>query len=157
MTNDFEINENQLDREWIRQPLLIEGYLHTAAELRRDLDRKKNSLSVTEAQFDRSIRNDPDQYGLAKITEGAVSKTIILQEEYQEALTAVHDAKFDYDVAQAACQALDHKRKGLEDLVKLYGQQYFSTPQAEPEELELATKLAARKKGGVKRRKKTRE
>ena len=156
--NKFEIDINRLDREWIRQPALIETQLHDAAEKRIELDQAKNNLQIVEAQLDQQIRADPDTFGMMKITEGAVTKTIVLQDEYQEALTAVHDAKYAYDVAMAAVQALDHKKKGLEDLVKLHGQSYFSTPQAEPEELEEATKEAARRKGvRKKRRKKTSE
>ena len=150
----FEIDINQLDKEWVRQPSLIESQLHDAADKRMELDQAKNNLAIVEAQLDSEVRADPDGFGMSKITEGAVAKTIVLQDEYQTALTTVHDAKYVYDVSMASVQALDHKKKGLEDLVKLHGQNYFSTPQAEPEELEEATKESVRRKAVRKKRKK---
>ena len=154
--SDFKINPNKLDQEWIRQPALIEKHLIDAADKRLALDEAKNRLAVIEANLDQAIRDDPIRYQLSKITEGAVAKAIILQDEYQAALKEQQTAKHDYDIAWAACTALDHKKKGLEDLVKLHGQQYFSTPQAEPEELSSVTKDTVRSKGGVRRRKRER-
>ena len=127
---DLQIDENQLDTEWLNQPQLYYRYAAKAADARRDFDAAKDELEVTKAEVDQSIRSDPAKFGLTKLTEATVASAVIIQEEYQKAQENVRQARHRHDVYQAAVSALDHRRKALEKLVDLLIANYFSAPRA---------------------------
>jgi hypothetical protein len=132
MTQDYEkdiqIDESGLDVEWLRQPKLMFFYTKMVAELRRTLDRRKERLNIVKAELDKKIRQNPADFDIEKITETAVSNTILTQEAYKEASADIIDTNYELSIAQAAVSALNDKRTALENLVRLYGQQYFAGP-----------------------------
>lgn len=128
--NDVLIEEQALDVEWLRQAELMRKYSVHSAEMRKIMDEAKERLEVGKARIEMDIRSNSEKYGLAKITEGAIASTILLQEEYQELNQDYLDARYEYDVAGAAVRAIDQKKTALENLVKLLGAQYFAGPQA---------------------------
>ena len=127
---DLQIDENQLDTEWLGQSQRYFQYASKAADARRDFDAAKDELEVTKAEVDQSIRSDPAKFGLTKLTEATVASAVIIQEEYQKAQENVRQARYSHDVYQAAVSALDHRRKALENLVTLFMANYFSKPRA---------------------------
>jgi hypothetical protein len=116
--------------EWLRQADLMRRYSIHSAEMRKTMDEAKERLDVGKARIEMEIRSNPEKYGLAKITEGAIASTILLQADYQELNQAYLDARYEYEVAGAAVRAIDQKKTALENLVKLLGAQYFAGPQA---------------------------
>jgi len=146
---DLQIDENQLDTEWLNQPQLYYRYAAKAADARRDFDAAKDELEVTKAEVDQSIRSDPAKFGLTKLTEATVASAVIIQEEYQKAQENVRQARHRHDVYQAAVSALDHRRKALENLVTLFMANYFSKPRVPKGAEEDVDKM---EKGSVRRR-----
>lgn len=133
-TDSFlEIDEDNLDREWLGQSALYCKYAQRAARERFKVDEAKARLDVVRAKLDKAIRSDPGEFDLEKVTESQVSNTILLQPDYEDALKAVHEAQYDVRMVEAAVGALDQRRKALENLVYLHGQQYWSTPRANDE------------------------
>lgn len=128
--NFLEIDEHALDKEWIKQPALYYKYAKKLADARLEQQEAQNDLEAEKADLDRMIREDPDEYDLPKITEAGVAATIIAQSEYKDALKAVQRKQHEVATLQAAVTAFDHKRKALEKLVDLHGQNYFSEPRA---------------------------
>ena len=126
--NDIHIDESGLDVEWLRQPKLMFFYAKMVAELRRTLDRRKERLNIVKAELDKKIRQNPADFDIERITETAVSNTILTQEAYKEASADIIDTNYELSIAQAAVSALNDKRTALENLVRLYGQQYFAGP-----------------------------
>ena len=125
---DINIDEQALDVEWLEQPRITLQYAKWVADMERKKDRAKERVEVVKAELDKDIRSNPNKYGLAKITEGAVQNTIILQPEYREAQEAYIEAKHESDIAKAAMRAVDTKKATLENLVKLFGLSYFAGP-----------------------------
>lgn len=125
---DMYIDENALDVELLEQSSLMVKYSTLLAEAKQERDLAKEALDLTKAEVDRDIRNDPDKYELPKITEPVVSGAILMQDEYQEALKTLHDANFEVNVLQGVVNAIDARKSALENLVKLYGQEYFAGP-----------------------------
>lgn len=126
--SDIKINESALDVEWINQPNLMVQYGRHYAYTEREMEKAKAHLEVLRAELDKKIRSNPDDYGIAKITESVISNTITLQSEYREAQVDFLDTKYEYEMAKLAIRALDHRKQALENLVKLHGQQYFAGP-----------------------------
>ena len=126
--DDIRIDESSLDVEWLEQPRLMMKYTRHAVDMRQVMDLARENLDLCKAELDKEIRNDPESFGLAKITEGAINNTIIAQQEYKTASKQYLDAKYEYEVAQGAVRAFDQRKSALENLVRLHGQQYFAGP-----------------------------
>lgn len=146
--SDFTPDRDALDEEWVRQPELYHQYAVDLADARLDLEEKKNKLEVIRAELDKDIRTSPEDYELQKITETAISATILTQSRYTKGLERVNKARHRVDVLTAAVTALDHKKKALENLVYLHGQDYFSSPKAKGENSEEMDRAARKIKAG---------
>lgn len=153
--SDFEPDKDALDEEWVRQPELYHSYATQLADARMKLEMRKNKLEVVKAELDKEIREDPSEYGIVKVTEGAIAAIIVVNPRYVKALEKVNDGRHAVDILTAAVNALDHKKKALENLVYLHGQNYFSSPHAKGmsgDEIDRASrKVKAGKRGRITR------
>lgn len=125
---DARIDPDALDVEWLKQAGLMREYCKHQAQTKKEVDEAKERLDVGKARIEMRIRSDPEAYGLAKITESAVSSTLLLQQEYQDLSQEYIDAKYENDIAVAVIRALEHKKSALENLVNLFGRSYFAGP-----------------------------
>lgn len=128
---DVEINPNQLDVEWLRQPFLYQKYAEEAAHARDRRDRAKDALEVVKAQVDGDVRANPVNYGFTgdkKPTESAIASAILQSEEYQEANEKYLKAKLECDLIQSAVLSIEQRKSALENLVKLLNSSYFAAP-----------------------------
>lgn len=144
------IDLSRLEKEWLNQPLLVYRYNEKLANLRLKLDRARGESDVTEANLDRVLRRENE--ALKKpLTETAIKTAIRLKPPYQEAQEAILDLKHSVDVCQAMCIALEHRKRALENLVSLHGQQYFAKPTTKTtgdyEAMEESTKNELRRRG----------
>ena len=128
----FDFDPDSLDEEWRRQPRLYHEYAILVANLRAAWEQCKAQRDVVEAELARDIRIDPEKHGYTKPTEDVVKKTITLQRRYTIANNDVLKAKHDLDIAQAAVDALDQKKKAMEVYVQLLVNDYHSAPKAQP-------------------------
>jgi hypothetical protein len=167
----LSIDETLLDEEWIKQPKLFYKHACRLAETRTRVDDIKNQLEIqktevenVKAHLDMSIRNNPEEYNISgKVTEAAIKNVVSVQPECKRAIDVYNElqkeliqAKNDSDVLQALVSALDHKKTALENLVKLHGQNYFSTPRMPQQEqsrefIEETLKRKAREKTKVRK------
>jgi hypothetical protein len=125
---DVEIDPHALDVEWLRQASLYQKYAGEAAKARDRRDRTKDYLEIVRAEIDSQIRKDPEKWGIAKITEGAISAIITQSAKYISANEEYFRTKLETDLLQSAVISLDQKKSALENLVKLMGQGYFAGP-----------------------------
>lgn len=148
-TETFEIDQNRLDEEWVNQPKLFFRYAKKLADTKQNLDNVKNYLNITHAEISKNIRDNPEKFDLAKVTEKAIESLIPLQKTHNFALLKLNEAKHEVDIYQAAVTALEHRKVALQNLVSLHGQNYFSTPIAKgdnKEAMEEIEKKAIRSK-----------
>lgn len=127
---DISVDENALDREWVGQPRLFFRYAAKLADARRDSEQAKTEVELVKAELELAIRSSPEKFELAKITEAAVTATVLSQGEYGRVRQASLDAKHTVDVLEAAVTALEHRKRALEGLVQLRLANYYSSPKA---------------------------
>tara|TARA_R110000824_G_scaffold89967_1_gene220153 strand:+ start:742 stop:1227 length:486 start_codon:yes stop_codon:yes gene_type:complete len=130
-TNILEINEFELDKEWIQQPSTYHKYATKLAEAKHRLEESKAQTELVKAELSSEIRNNPNEFGIAKITETVVASTILTQDEFKSVQAELFDQKHQVDLLQAVVTSLDHRKRALESLVSLHGQDYFSSPRAD--------------------------
>ena len=124
----FQLDQNELDKEWVNQPGLYFRYASELAAARHELEKIKAEKELTIAELDRDVRRNPQQFGLEKTTETTVQHTIVVQKRYQEVNDAFLRALHDVDVCKVAVDTLDHRKKALENSVSLWLANYFSKP-----------------------------
>lgn len=125
---EIKIDPDSLDVEWLEQPVLFMKYSRHLAQMRRDVDEAKQNIDIVKAESDRKIREDPEAYGITKVTEGSIASAVLTEDAYQEAQKNYLDVKYEMDMAQGAVNAFSQRKDALENLVKLHGQQYFAGP-----------------------------
>ncbi len=127
----FNIDMYSLDEEWVNQPRLYHEYAIQLVDAKKELRIVKAELELTRAEVGMAIRKYPTKYKISssfKITETLVSNTILRSKKYKTALEEHREAQYKVDILQVALEVLDHKKKALESLVSLHGQNYFSEP-----------------------------
>ncbi len=126
----LKIDADRLDLEWMEQPLLLYRYSAQLADARLELDNAKAALDVMEAELENEIRKAPGEYGLVKETEKEIKSVVMRMQPYQNAVRALNKKKHAVDILWAAVNALEHRKKALENMVSLHGQQYYASPRA---------------------------
>lgn len=150
---DVSVDENELDDEWVQQSRLYHRYAVLVADARRAMDESKNQLELEKADVDKSVRENPADYGLEKLTEAMIGQAVTRSHSVQNAQKALIDARHEYEVMQAAVAALDHKKSALENLVKLRLADYYSEPKAKDVSREAVDQM---EKGAIRRKYKMR-
>jgi len=125
---DIEIDQDALDVEWLEQPKKMFKYARLYADAKRKVDYAKEKIEVVKAQLDKEMRKDPDKFELEKTTDAVVANAIVRSQRYIDANGEYIEAKFDADLIRAALQGMEQRKDALENLVRLFGQQYFAGP-----------------------------
>lgn len=122
---DVEIDPDQLDREWRKQASLMVKYGEAKAKAQHELDLAKEALELLCAQKDVDFR---ESYEGKKPTEAAIANMIMTDAEVQDARQALVEAKYRLGLMSAAVDGFQHRRAALENLVRLFGMQYYAEP-----------------------------
>jgi len=151
--NPFDIDQNQLDREWVEHIRKFHKYAKKLVKARDEYERSKVNQDLVYAELDQEVRKHPEKYGLDKVTEGAIGKTIETNQRYREAIEKTLDTKHRVNILQIAVDTLEHRKKALENLVQLWLASYFAQPQLNGEQgkrmKEVQSMKAFKKKDGA--------
>ena len=79
-SDDLEIDEMALDREWIKQPRTFMKWSEKAISMRKEVDEAKEQYEVERAKTAHEIRTNPKTFGIDKPTVDAVNEAITIQE-----------------------------------------------------------------------------
>jgi len=126
--SDMYIDHDALDIECLDQPQMMMKYAKKLATLKLERDQLKEEVDLVRAEQDKAIREDPESFGLVKITETAINNTILTTKEYKSVMKEYLQAKFEVDTCQGAVSAIEQRKSMIEALIKLHGQQYFAGP-----------------------------
>ena len=129
----FTIDLNVLDQEWMNQPKLFFEYAKKAEKARLKLSEAEAELKLTEAEVDDEIRSNPEKYRIPESVTAAsavIKNRIVEHQKYKDALEDYNTARYQQGVLNAVVQALDQRKRALEKLVDLHGQNYFASPKA---------------------------
>jgi hypothetical protein len=125
---DLQFDKFRLDAEWENHPSLFYKYAEQAVEAAYERDKAKEQLDLVKAELDSDIRSDPEAFNLEKITESAISNTIIKTQKFKDANGKYLEAVKNTRILEAAREAFDHRKKALERETDLYLSGYWSAP-----------------------------
>ncbi len=124
----LEIDPLRLDEEWLNQPAQRQIWGEQLADAQFEQDQAKSMLEVVRAETDRDVRDNPEDYGVTKVTETSVANAVIVHPSVRQATKKLNEARHKVNVLQAAVDGLEHRKRALTVLVELQGQDYFATP-----------------------------
>lgn len=130
--NDLKINKHDLDNEWINQPFLQMKYVRLAAEAETKMRKKKEHLEITKASLYLQIRAMKETTK-QKVTEAILDAEIKTSPEYSNVFEEYLETLEIYKILSGAVEAFQQRKSSLENMVKLYLNNYFSHPKQEKE------------------------
>lgn len=122
----LEIDPYKLEQEWQSHPETYGYWAEMAVEAQDVHDRAKSEVDLVAAECSRAIRKNPKNFGIDKVTDTQVAQTVLLQTEYKQALGRLHAAKRELNLAKAALDALEHRKRALSLLVELWIREYYA-------------------------------
>jgi hypothetical protein len=129
---DIEIDKHRLDEEWLKQPRLVLQYNAKLSEAKAEVAYTANQVTITRAQIANDVRNHPENYGVLKLSNDVIENCVNVHEDVTAIEADLLLAKGNVGILEAACIALEHKKRALENLVRLQLADYYSEPNAEP-------------------------
>lgn len=130
-TEAMAIDPNNLDAECLKQATMASQYGFLLAQLTSDRDHVRRQIKVRRAEVEKEIRNDPEAYGVAKVTEAAVNAAIEAHPDIVLLERELIEKNYEVNVAQVAVDSVSSRKKLLECLIQLWTSSYFSTPRGE--------------------------
>lgn len=138
---DIEMDESQLDVEWLEQPGKFLRYSKDLVDAQYNLDIAKENYELIRAKADGRIRDNPsafncpeDKGGNPKPTEGWIASTLLQEDDVKQAQMELNEARKEFGYLQAAVRAFDQRKVSLENLTRLVLADYFARP-SEPRDL----------------------
>ena len=122
MKDFLSISKHNLDDELVMQPQLYDEYAEKLAEAESERDTAKLIMELYEAEADARIRSEE------KGTENSIKLTIRRDEEYQRLVKNYYEAKKTAKKMEGVLDAIQQKKSSLENLIKLYLNNYYSAP-----------------------------
>jgi len=124
--DDVKINKYKLDVACEEQPCLILSYEEPLASLKGDRDRLYDRLNLVTAELELEIRKNPPEG--VKLTEGTVKSLVLSSPRVTKIQTKLNETKKEIYQYEAAVNAFEHRKRMLDNLVKLWTSNYYSDP-----------------------------
>lgn len=123
---DLEIDKFQLDKECLTHAKMYYNYAEAAQDAKARISKAKDNVEFVTAKRNIEIRKEYETIG-KKFTEAVITSELALDKDVIFAKNELRDAEELYGKLQVAVNAMEIKGNELDNLVKLFGSQYFST------------------------------
>ncbi len=130
---DVIIDPDNLDKEWERQPSLMQEYSEELSRLNRLFGIKSRVLKVNISKSKLSYRTGENKIMTVekkplKLTENALAEIIDSNEKLNNLTIELEEIKFNIDVTRGVVEALRAKKSALEWECQLYLSSYYGEP-----------------------------
>jgi hypothetical protein len=122
------INPDALDDEWVHFPSRYMEVIQQSVEARIAADEAKDRFDLARARADDEIRKEPESFDIPKVTENAIKNAVELHPKVLKAKEAWMHARKEQMILQGAVDAMDAKRKALENIVQLQISGMYAEP-----------------------------
>jgi len=126
------IDRFSLDKECADQAVLYDEVSSVGAEARSAARKSKEALELIKARLGLNIRGNPEAFNLSKISENAISSTILIQDEYQKALQAYLDIEEISSALDAFLKSIETRKSMLREEVNLFVFRYYAEENKKP-------------------------
>lgn len=127
-SEDIQIDENDLENEWLLQPSHYLHYAEAHAEALYNRDLKKSALEYTySVLYDDAKTNWKDHFG-KQPTEPATKEWIVRHPKYKAAEKEFIKTTRKVNVMLSVKNSFEHRKKALENVVSLMITGFHSEP-----------------------------
>jgi hypothetical protein len=131
---DHSIDPASLDLAAATQAEVFFYWAQQSVSAKMALDQAKSKFELIESRLKIQARSSPEEFGIGKVTEGSLDEVVKTHKDYLEAQDVLFKVREDSLLLDWAVQALEQRKRMIEVLVTLHGQQYFAGP-ATPHDL----------------------
>src|SRR5882757_5464267 len=103
---DITIDPSALDVEWLDQARRMLTYGRHYADCQKAAAIAKDALKAMKAKIGRSVRANPKDYNIEKVSNDTVEEAVLLDEEYQGVARDLIDADYEAEMSKAALESL---------------------------------------------------
>jgi len=127
---DVKIDEQALDTEWLEQAPLARRYAKHLADCKNQVRQLEEKKKTIRSELINEVNKDPKMVlGKDKPNAADIEAYYRTHSDYKEVTEELNEAQYELDYAELAYQQIAWTRKKtLENLVILHGQQYFAGP-----------------------------
>ncbi len=127
---DLKINPDQLDVEWLEQPLRFHIYSTKSAEANKFVRKCDELVKVIRSELilEASAKGESILGKGVKPTAPNIEAYYRNNAEYKKAKVALHDAQYNQEMLTNVVYAFHQRKSALENLTRLHGQNYFAGP-----------------------------
>lgn len=126
--DDLGLDPNHLDMAAALQADMFFHWAQQAILARKVADRAKLNVELVENRLSSECRLDPESFHLMKITEAAIASAVKTHSDYKEAVEELIDSRHEMSLLDSAVAAMEQRKRMIEVLITLHGQQYFAGP-----------------------------
>ncbi len=128
LEKDKQIDPNKLDLECVKQAERFLFYAQKAVQANAETFDAKRRMETTQARLELECRKTPENFGLVKVTESAIDAAVKCASRFIDAQDEYRDAYEIEKMLGIAVSVMEMKKRMLENLITLHGQQYFAGP-----------------------------
>lgn len=125
---DLAIDPNFLDRACLEQAELFYKWGERSARAKEEADKCKNQLEFLAARLQMKIREEPEKFGLKRVTEAAIATRVECDQRISDARLVYLRARAEATMLEKATDAMEMRKRMIEVLSTLHGQEYFAGP-----------------------------
>jgi len=125
---DIEIDENDLEGEWVEHSTKVLHYQSAYADALHNRDLKKVTLDQDYAKLDSEIRKDWQKHFDSKPTEVAIKNYIILHPTYVKTERELMDLSHQVNLLLGVKNSFEHRKSALQSIVSLKISGFHSEP-----------------------------
>ncbi len=134
---DIEVDENDLEGEWITHASLYMHYAKILADSIANRDEAKLKMDWVAANIDLDVRKHwQSKYGLEKLTEGAVKNITMINKKYLKAYRKFNKCVKIVNSMTGVRTAFEHKKHALGNLVSMQISGFNSEPRNKVRDLQ---------------------
>lgn len=124
---DLSINKFKLDEECLSHAGIYFRYADACNQAKLEVSRIDDKLKLVLAERNIAIREELEA-DKVKTTEALITANLEKDSKVLECKAELRQAQVVYSRLQVAVSAMETRKSGLDNLVKLYVSGYFSTP-----------------------------
>jgi hypothetical protein len=125
---DLAIDPNYLDRACLEQGELFYKWAERAVHAREEMERLKSKMETTSAKLQMQVRKAPADFDLKRATESAISARVDCDKRILNLRDLYLRARSQSALLERAVDAMEMRKRMLEVMITLHGQQYFAGP-----------------------------
>ena len=126
--DDIWIDEMDLTREVIHQPVLYEKYSMICVEAEMALKKAEQLLGLEKADCEYAVRDRPTEFGLEKITEKAVLAAVVSDDKVQQKEDELIHARMILKKCEGLLKSISQRKNSVELLQEQWFCKYYSEP-----------------------------